>query len=308
MDTTERTVLIGSNSVIAKNLLELNCFDKVTTVSRESRVNLPITYSQIHHYSMNFFEDQSEGNTLFDCENPNLIIFSWPRKIGNIEEKFDALIRNLNRFKFRIRTIVFISSVQVYGKRIQVAGNFSANPDTEYGRNKLLLETKLALNVDGRIPLILLRLGHVVCQDSWLDQCIKDKKTILPLFYNGKFNANIIDIKNLSSLIKSIIASPYSGTINAVDKLTWFEFCRKYNVRYLSIDEDKSESVVTLLKIIDNRKTPIRNVYYKILNKIKRIDLDKLLNKMLLENPEKLLSKKEQYVLAKNFSYWVLSN
>jgi hypothetical protein len=66
--------------------------------------------------------------------------------------------------------------------------------------------------------------------------------------------------------------------------------------------------VVTLLKIIDNRKTPIRNVYYKILNKIKRIDLDKLLNKMLLENPEKLLSKKEQYVLAKNFSYWVLSN
>jgi len=119
--------------------------------------------------------------------------------------------------KKNVKTIVYLSSVSVYGD-INVSTINEQTPVVNpkiYGMTKYIGE-KIFEEIASKIPSIVLRLPGVIGKDShssWLSKVVKKAQQGLEIVINNPsslFN-NVVSLKDLSDFIAELIKKPLSG-------------------------------------------------------------------------------------------------
>jgi nucleoside-diphosphate-sugar epimerase len=174
-------------------------------------------------------ERESARQLLGDCDV--VVNCAWAvGPPGEPRRRNEAIVKGICGVP-AVKTLVFLSSVAIYGSCIDsTCGTFARPcPDTNYGRLKLRLERFAARAVaPGGKRWAMLRLGHVYGPHQWLSreiiELLEDPSFRLP--FDGALPSNALHIDCLAGAVAALVSGgETSETYNVADTppRTWRE-------------------------------------------------------------------------------------
>jgi UDP-glucose 4-epimerase len=145
------------------------------------------------------------------------------------EDSFPAMVKNLTMVEHvaeavrgRIRSMVYLSSVDVYGRRPQlpIQETTSPHPESYYAIAKYSGERLLQLALENHCPLSILRLPGVYGKDaeersilgSFLKKVLYQEP--ITIFGDGSILRDFLFVDDVCELIRRLVLDPRPGTFN----------------------------------------------------------------------------------------------
>ena len=138
--------------------------------------------------------------------------------------KSERLIEKILDFcsKIKIKRLIYLSSIAVYGKTNYCTEKSRLKPATIYGLAKLNSENiiKKKISIKSKYKYLILRLTHIYgenIKNNFVNFFLKNKNNLL-INGNGKQTRNLLHVDDLFSLIKKTKSLKINSTINVASK------------------------------------------------------------------------------------------
>ena len=210
-------ILLGSTGFIGKSLLNFLQEQQIKCLGISSK-EIDLT-------------EKSAVNKLVKLLKPNSVLIfasSIVREKGddleNMQKNIDMAKNVAQAIKIKpIKKMVFISSIDVYGKPNGIVSEKTPlNPTSPYGISKLVSESILGLTCESlRIPCLILRLGGIFGPgqspkkygpNSFIDSALKKREVFI--YGDGKEIRDLIFVGDLVKIISHFSTNNTKGIIN----------------------------------------------------------------------------------------------
>jgi nucleoside-diphosphate-sugar epimerase len=266
-----KVLIIGKNSFIGKNIY------------KKLKKKLDITILNLESVKIKKFFFFKKFKFIINCSiSSNYITKSYKKK-----NDFDLLLAK--KIQFTNCKYIFLSTRKVYKPKFNITEETKAKPIDQYGKNKLLSESKLKNILHER--LLVIRISNIIGLKEYNTRRVHT--TFLDYFNNNIKNNNVIFFKKIYKDFLSInqfinilfllIKKNASGIFNVSlgrkvylkNIVKWLNFFNKKKISYIMADKDMNLDSFTLsnnkLKKVINYQILMADLKEECLNISKKI-------------------------------------